>query len=268
MTGALKYEWLRISTIRSSYWMAGLAVVLSAGITLLMGLTVSAAGLDVDVREVTTYVTLAGASGPIIPVMAAPFFAVIGVLSVGHEYRYGTSKATLAANPNRVAVLAAKLLVLVAWVVVSAVTFLLLSLALTWLLLDNTDFGSHMVRPMVNYVGYCTGFAAAGLGLAALLRNQTGALVAVLVWPLVVEPILYGITVVVSETSGAGVGRLSNLLPASAGRRSMFDPYESFVGLGDAAGDVWSVAAAVLVFWAGVLLVTGAGAASFLRRDA
>jgi len=269
MTGALRYEWMRIRTIRSSYWMSALAIALTFGITLLMGLSISAADLDDEfdsVDQVTTYIVLAGASGPFIPVMAAPFYAVMGVMAVGHEYRYGTNKATLSAIPDRVAVLAAKLVVLVAWVLASIAITLLLGMAITWLLLDNPQFGSHLVRPLLNYTGYCVGFAVAGMGLAALLRNQTGAIVAALTWPLVVEPIIYGVSVAISETTGGGIGKLTNLLPSSAGRRSMFDPYEAIAGFGSI--EVWSIGAAVIVFWLGVILVLAAGATSFVKRDA
>ena len=269
MTGALRYEWMRIRTIRSSYWMSALAIALTFGITLLMALSISAADLDDEfdsVYQVTTYIVLAGASGPVIPVMAAPFYAVMGVMAVGHEYRYGTNKATLSAIPDRVAVLAAKLVVLVAWVLASIAITLLLGMAITWLLLDNPQFGSHLVRPLLNYTGYCVGFAVAGMGLAALLRNQTGAIVAALTWPLVVEPIIYGVSLAISETTGGGIGKLTNLLPSSAGRRSMFDPYEAIAGFGN--GEVWSIGAAVIVFWLGVILVLAAGATSFIKRDA
>lgn len=269
MTGALRYEWMRIRTIRSSYWMSALAIALTFGITLLMGLSISAADLDDEfdsVDQVTTYIVLAGASGPFIPVMAAPFYAVMGVMAVGHEYRYGTNKATLSAIPDRVAVLAAKLVVLVAWVLASIAITLLLGMAITWLLLDNPQFGSHLVRPLLNYTGYCVGFAVAGMGLAALLRNQTGAIVAALTWPLVVEPIIYGVSVAISETTGGGIGKLTNLLPSSAGRRSMFDPYEAIAGFRSI--EVWSIGAAVIVFWLGVILVLAAGATSFVKRDA
>ncbi len=269
MTGALRYEWMRIRTIRSSYWMAALAIALTFGITFLMAATISAAdlGSDFDFDQVTTYIVLAGASGPIIPVMAAPFYAVMGVMAVGHEYRYGTNKATLSAIPDRIAVLAAKLVVLLAWVLASVAITLLLGMAITWLLLDNPQFGSHLVRPLLNYTGYCIGFTVAGMGLAALLRNQTGALVAVLTWPLVVEPIIYGVSAAISEATDSGIGKLTNLLPASAGRRSMYDPYDVFVGFGN-SDQVWSLGASTIVFWIGVLIILAAGATSFIKRDA
>lgn len=267
MTGALKYEWMRIRTIASSYWMAGMAIFLTSAITFLLAVTVD--GNDIDdlgLREVTTFIVLAGASIPVIPVMAAPFFAVIGAMSVGHEYRYGTNKATLTANPDRVALLTAKLLVLLLWVVATVVAMLLLNFAITWLFVSDPEFGGHMVRPLLNYIGYCCAFATAGFGLAALLRNQTGAIVGVLVYPLVAEPVLYGIMAAVGDATSEGFGRLSNFLPAAAGRRSMFDPYEIFDGFGTI--DTWGVGASVLTFWIGVLITLAAGVTSFLKRDA
>ena len=63
------------------------------------------------------------------PVLAAPFYAVMGCMAMGHEYRYGTNKATLTAIPDRIAVLAAKALVLLAWVLVTVIATLLLNLA-------------------------------------------------------------------------------------------------------------------------------------------
>jgi hypothetical protein len=269
MTGALKFEWVRITTIRSSYWMSGLALLLTAGITLLIALFVSASDMtDMDIPQVTTYAVLAGATGPIIPIMAAPFYAVMGCMAIGHEYRYGTNKATLTAIPDRVVLLTAKLIVLLGWVLVVIAANVLVNLFITWLFLDQTNFDSGMLRPILTYALYCVGFAIAGFGLTALLRNMTGAIVAVLTYPLVVEPIVYGITVAIGSNNNPGVGKLTNLLPAAAGRRMMFDPYDIFAGFGQTNIDVWGIGAAIAVFVIGVLITLAAGITSFIQRDA
>lgn len=269
MTGALKFEWVRITTIRSSYWMSGMALVFTAGISLLISVFVSASDIsEMDIPQVTTYAVLGGASGPLIPVMAAPFYAVMGCMAVGHEYRYGTNKATLTAIPDRVVLLSAKLLVLLGWVLAVVVATLLVDLFIAWAFLDQGNFTSGLTRPLVTYGLYCVGFAVAGFGLAACLRNMTGAIVAVLTYPLVVEPILYGITVAIGTSTSAGIGKVTNLMPAAAGRRMLFDPYDVFAGFGGTDLDVWSVSAATVVFLVGVLIVLGAGFASFITRDA
>lgn len=267
MTGALKYEWVRIRTIASSYWMSGLAIGLSAATALLIALFSSAGDIEeLNIVQFTSWVVTAGASFPLIPVLAAPFFATMGAMAMGHEYRYGTNKATLTALPDRVAVYAAKVIILVGWVTAAVAAILLLDLAMAWLFMSNPTLSSDAIRPIVNYWGYCVGFALAGLSLSAVFRNQTGAIVAVLVWPYVIEPIIYGVLGAIGSSSDAGIIRLTNLLPSSAGRRSIFDPYE-LAGFGGAI-DTWGVGASTLVFWVGILIVTAAGVASFINRDA
>ena len=268
MIGALKFEWVRITSIRSSYWMAGMALVFTAAVSLLISLFVNAAEMsDMNIPQVTTYAVTGGVSGPIIPVMAAPFFAVLGCMAIGHEYRYGTNKATLTAIPDRVVLLTAKLLVLLAWVVAVIVATLVVNLLITSLFLDQTNFSSGMLRPMALYGLYCLGFAIAGFGITAALRHMTGGIVAVLVYPLVIEPIVYGVMVGIGQSTSPSVGKLTNLLPASAGRRMLFDPYETFAGFGTQI-DVWSISAAVVVFVVGCVICLGAGIASFILRDA
>jgi ABC-2 type transport system permease protein len=269
MTGALRFEWVRITTIRSSYWMSAMALVFTAGVTLLISLFVSSSDVsDMNIPQVTTYAILGGASGPIIPVMAAPFYAVMGCMAIGHEYRYGTNKATLTAIPDRIVVLTAKLIILLAWVLTVVLATILVDIFITWAFLDQPNFSSGIIRPAFGYVVYCAGFAVAGFGLAAVLRNMTGAIVAVLTYPLVIEPIIYGITVAIGTSSSAAVGKLTNLLPASAGRRMLFDPYAIFAGFNQETLDVWGVSAAFVVFIVGVLVVLVAGCASFVKRDA
>lgn len=268
MTGALKYEWARITTIRSSYWMSAMALAFTVAICFLIAVFVSASEVsDMNIPQVTTWAVTGGVSGPIIPVMAAPFYAVMGAMAIGHEYRYGTNKATLTAIPDRIAVLSAKLIVLLGWVFTVAAATLLVNLLVTWAFLDMANFDSAMTRPLLNYVGYCLGFAVAGFALAAVFRNMTGAIVAVLTWPLVIEPIIYGVAVGIGQATSAGIGRITNLLPASAGRRMLLDPYEVFAGFGTDVV-VWSIGAASLVYYIGVLIVMVAGAAFFIKRDA
>ena len=268
MTGALKYEWVRIRTIASSYWLSGLAIVLTAAVALLIALVTNATDMDeLNLAEFVSLVLTAGNSVPTIPVLAAAFFATMGAMAMGHEYRYGTNKATLTALPDRVAVYAAKVIILVGWVTASVAAILLLNLAIVWLFITDPEFSSGSIRPILNYWGYCVGFALAGLSLSALFRNQTGAIVAVLVWPYVIEPIIYGVLAGVGQTSEAGFTKITNLLPTSAGRRSIFDPYELWAGYGGTI-DTWGVGASTLVFWVGVLIVTAAGVASFISRDA
>jgi ABC-2 type transport system permease protein len=268
MSGALKYEWVRIRTVASSYWMSAFAIVLSGAIAVLIAIFSSAPEVQrINVFQFTSWVLTAGASFSGIPVLAAAFFAVMGAMAMGHEYRYGTNKATLTALPDRVAVYVAKSAVLVGWVTVSVAVLIAVNFAAAGLFMTHPHFSTGMVRPLVDFWSYCVGMSLAGLSLAAIFRNQTGAIVAVLVWPYVVEPILYGVLTALGQASHVDLTLWTNLLPFSAGRRSIFDPYELIAGLGGVV-DTWGVAASVLVFWIGIALILAGGVASFLRRDA
>lgn len=276
MIGALKYEFMRIRTIRSSYWMAALAILLSAGVAVILILVVNAANRQSDLGDLagagtyTTWIVTSGASGPGIPVLAAVFFAVMGCMAMGHEYRYGTNKATLTAIPDRIAVLTAKSLVLAGWVAVSAFINLMLNMILAWLFVSGATIDGGLWRPCVMYILYCVAFALVGLGLSAVYRNQVGSIVTVLVWPLVLEPIIFGIIRATALGGGdIGLGKVANLLPASAGRRTMFRPYDLFSDLDVSdTTNIWGLSASTLVFWVGVAAVVAIGSVLFIKRDA
>ena len=270
MSGALRYEWVRIRTIASSYWMSGIAFALTAAIALLLATTLNRADFSeagITDSVLSNIVVIGGGSLPCIPILAAAFLAVLGALTMGHEYRYGTNKATLSALPDRVVVIAAKVAILVVWVAAVVATAVVIDIVIAWLFMDHLSLGSETVRPVFAYLCYCEGFAIAGLGLSAVFRNQTGAIVAVLVWPYVVEPIVFGIMAVISRSSNAGIGKLTNLLPASAGRRTMFDPYSVWAGFGGQI-DSWGLPASFVVFALGVLVALVAGSVLFITRDA
>lgn len=273
MRGALRYEWNRITSVRSTYWLSAIAMGLSALIAFSIAIGFSSNDLTSDgvatFLQASTLVVTAGGSIFVVPVLSAPFCGVIGAMVFGHEYRYGTIKQTLTAVPDRVHVFLAKLIVLVGWLLGLMIAIVVVNSALGWLLLDNFSLGSQMLRPVVDFVLYNVAFGISGFALAAILRNLAGALVAVLVYPFVVEPIAFNIFRLVHL---GNLGRLANLMPAAAGRRTIFSPYERFANpLDDATSNivtVWGVAGSTLVFWSGIVIVVVVALGLFLRRDA
>lgn len=278
MRDALAYEWKRITTVRSTYWMIGLTWFFVCGLAALLAIGL---GSD-DFSELptgrtweylTTVVITAGGSVFSIPVLSAAFCGVMGAMAFGHEYRHGTIKQTLLAVPDRTAVFVAKLLVVAVWVVTLSVGIMLLNLGSAALFMDNFEMSKLALRPMLMFALYNLGFAWVGMGLAMILRNLAGALVAVLVWPYAVEPIIFGILRFGFEGLG-NLSKLINVLPASAARRTMFAPYDLFAnGLGAGEDlidgvDVWSLGPSIVVMWAGVLLTLGLALGLFLKRDA
>ena len=272
MRGAIAYEWRRITTVRSTYWFSAMAIVFSALIAFFIALTLSSSDFTSDgisnFFQASTLVVTAGASVIFVPVLSAPFCAVIGAMAFGHEYRYGTIKQTLTAIPDRSTAFFAKLVVLIGWLLILMLVVVLLNIALGALLLGNFSLRGEAFRPIVDFVLYNVGFGIAGFALAAIFRNLAGALVGVLVYPLVIEPIGYNVLRVVNR---GALDRVANLFPASAGRRTIYLPYEAFANPTsgtDVVLHVWGVAASTAVFWSGLVILVVAALALFLKRDA
>jgi ABC-2 type transport system permease protein len=270
--GAIAYEWRRITTVRSTYWFSAMAVFFSGLIAFFIAVAFSSSDFSsdgiADFLDASTLVVTAGGSVWGVPVLSAAFCAVLGAMAFGHEYRYGTIKQTLIAVPDRVTMFAAKLVVLVGWLLAVMVVVVLLDLVIGVLLFTGFTLGSEAIRPIVNLILYSVGFGIAGFALAAVLRNLAGALVAALVYPFVVEPIGYNI---VRFVQAGTIDRLANLAPAAAGRRTIFLPYQDFASPdtdGTIELHVWGLAASTAVFWCGLLILLGVALVMFLRRDA
>jgi ABC-2 type transport system permease protein len=272
MRTAIAYEWRRITTVRSTYWFSAMTVVFSGAIAYFIALGFGASDFSSDgvqnFFQASTLVMTAGGSVIFVPVLSAPFCAVLGAMSFGHEYRYGTIKQTLTAIPDRVVMFFAKLFVLLGWLLAVMLVVVLVNTAMGSLFLDGFTISHEALRPVLNFVLYNLGFGIAGFGLAALFRNLAGALVGVLVYPFVIEPIGYNILRIVRFGT---LDRLANLFPASAGRRTIYSPYGLFsnpVTDSDVTLHVWGLAASTAVFWCGLLVLTAVALGLFLKRDA
>lgn len=271
MTGALAYEWRRIISVRSTYWLTALTIVLSGTIAFFIALSFTSNDFTSDgianYLQASTMVVTAAGSIVFVPVISAPFCGVIGAMAFGHEYRYGTIKQTLTAVPNRFSVFFAKLIVLLGWLLGVMAIVLLVNTLMGALFLGSFHLSGESVRPIVFFVVYNLGWGISGFALAAVFRNLAGALVAVLVYPLVVETIGYNVLRFIQRGS---LNELTNLFPAAAGRRTLFLPYDLFADPtgGEVTVHVWGPGASAAVFIGGLTLLTGFALALFLKRDA
>ncbi len=188
MTDALAFETVRVRTVRSTYWLLGLAVLLGGLVAVPLTLATRAQALD---EELLGVALTGGASLSPLP-FAAALVGILGIFSIGHEYRHGTIQPTLVAVPRRSQLLGAKLLVVGA---LAALTTLL-SMAVNWLILvafRGEVVGFVPAEVVAGYVLFVVLWGIVGTALALLLRNIPGALVVLLLVPLVVEPLLRGL---------------------------------------------------------------------------
>jgi ABC-type transport system involved in multi-copper enzyme maturation permease subunit len=267
---ALAYEWTRIRTIRSTYWLSVIAIVFGVGLSFLAAMgTHFAFGsahpptrADLDGFE-TGIVTQFAAFGA--PYFVAYILAMISVFAWGHEYRHGMIRATLTALNSRTAAWAAKFVVVGVWVLGVTLVTMVGSVLVGWLWLhgDRVEMVTSQTwaaagRTLV-YALLFTWLAAA---FTALVRNQTAALVLLFLWPLAVENVVSIVFELVPALHPHA--ELTRFLPFNAGGRivSQFPEADTLFG------SPLSLAGAVVIFGALTAIAMAASFALFHRRDA
>jgi ABC-2 type transport system permease protein len=185
MTGLLAFEWRRMRSLRGTWVLLALAVGFALLADLAVGLgrfrePLDAEDLAVNVVQRDLMVRWLVA-------------AAIGAQAFGHDFRYGTIRPTLLAFPRRGQVLAGKVM---AASLLSAAAAVAASAASIALLLGLTGWaGSALADPRL-WRSIALGVVSAGLvaalavGLAALARGSGLAVVVIVLWAGVVEPLL------------------------------------------------------------------------------
>ncbi len=188
MIPALKAELRKVFTVRSTYVCLGIVLALE----LFFGFYIS--GWHSSHQDLLNPAILstdvAGAVG-----VVSVFVALIAILLMTHEYRYNTVMHTLTLSNSRNKVLLAKVLVVSGLAVVFTLIAGCLALVLSYLGIhanhlklvhQNIYYSSLLWRCL--FFGW--GYTLAGLVIAALIRNQIGAIVALFVVPGTIESLL------------------------------------------------------------------------------
>lgn len=260
MTDALRYEWARLRTLRSTYWLIASALVVSAATAMLVG---HATRNDVLDHEIVGMALTAGGAHLPLP-LAAVFMAGIGILATGHEYRYGTIQPTLTTVPQRSRLLAAKVLVVAGTALVVAVVSMAVNVAagsLFWgELPDVTEPPLDQVAP--GYVLLVVLWAVVGAALGQLFRGVPSPLVVILVAPLVVEQVVFRLSYAFDWLEP-----LVRFLPFTAGQR-LVNLGGEVAGTYPPDGLLFARWGAGSVYVAFAALVLAAAWALFQRRDA
>jgi hypothetical protein len=210
MTAQLRSELLKQRTTRTNLflllWMVGLVV-------LVVALHVLSFSAD-DLSRHDNQLKIVGLGTS----LGALFGSLVGVLSITGEFRHGTIRPTLLATPRRARVIAAK----VAASALAGVAVGLLAEALTAGVeaAGLAARGIHIELGAGDYAQLLAGgalaaglFAAIGVGVGAVVRNQVPAVVGLCVWLLFIEPILLGdVPAAAKFAPGASAGAIAGAI--------------------------------------------------------
>lgn len=168
----LRSEFIKLLSVRGTWWSVAIVAALTIGIAALIGANFPEGMGDpimIVVSPVQFTMLLAG---------------ILGVISVTGEYSTGMIRSTLAANPVRGSVLAAKAAVLAVFMfIVSLVIFIAATLIVTPFLAANDlafDWAdpSATILPIIAASAAMSLFALLGVGLGFLLRSGAAAIAA------------------------------------------------------------------------------------------
>jgi ABC-2 type transport system permease protein len=246
--GALRSEFTKIRSVRSTYWtlLATFAVVVGFGALASAGAAHGPHGPYFD----PTRQSLAGLY------IGQLIIGVLGVLVISSEYSTGMIRTTLTTNPHRGVMIAAKGVV---FTVVALITSLVTSFAAFFVgqaLMSSdhisTTIGSpNVLRAVIGGALFLTACGVLAFGLGLLIRHSAGGIGAVV-------GLLFVVTILVNFlplswqnhvdkwVPALAGGQLWMTVPQPRGNAQMFGPWASFAVLCGYAAI--AVAAAVILF--------------------
>jgi ABC-2 type transport system permease protein len=188
MKAAYKSELKKLLTVRSTYYLLAIVFLLISFLSFYI------AGWHLHRVNLLSPTALSGDITMAIGGVSI-FVALIAVLLMTHEYRYNTIMYTLTLSNNRNKVMLAKILVITGLAIVFTLFFATYSPLIA--LLGIHVHHLHLVHQTLHYwnllwrcLFFGWGYAMVGLVIAALIRNQVGAIITLFIIPTVVEGIL------------------------------------------------------------------------------
>jgi ABC-2 type transport system permease protein len=182
---ALAAELFKLRTTRTSWGVTlgslGLVVIISVIAALAGDFSSTDEAPGTDLMEISGLVQI--------------FALVLGILVVATEFRHGTITPSLLAVPDRVQLVIAKLIgsllagALLGLVAAAACAAIVLPLLSARDIATGTDT-SEVLELIAGNTAAAALYAAIGVGLGALIRNQVGAIIGALGWLFLIEPLL------------------------------------------------------------------------------
>jgi ABC-2 type transport system permease protein len=194
MNTLIKAEYMKLRTIKLPYGLLAATGLLTALVASLI-----AARSGGAIRDLPSLAQASGLTRVITATRFGLLFAtVLGVIIASGEFRHGTATPTYLAAPRRGQVMLAKITV---GAIAGLVFGLVASAFATGVgLIFVAAKGYTVALPTATILRFGVGamlgsalFAAIGVGIGSLIRNQVAAIVGVFAWGFVIEQILAGV---------------------------------------------------------------------------
>jgi ABC-2 type transport system permease protein len=246
MRDLIRAELLKLRTVRV-FW--GYVAVALAGVPVGIALAMTTGdqvNATLDSSEGVRNVMSAASSGGLL-------LLLVGIWLIAGEFRHNTATTTFLTTPDRRRVIAAKLAAggIVGVGIAALSSLLTLAIALPWLAARDVEvslLSRDVGVPLLAAIVVTALYAVIGIGLGALLRSQTLATIAALIWAFMVESILVGF-----------IPEIGRWLPGGAAN--------ALAGTATAEGGLLPLWGAALVLAGYGLAFAAAGTRVVLRRD-
>lgn len=211
----VRSEWIKLRSIRSTWWCYAILVAVTIGMALLVGSALDPGGPLTQDQANGTLVTINTASVS----LTALVVAVLGVLIITGEYGTGQIRSTFTADPGRIGVVVAKAAVLAVTTFVVSAVALWIGVAISAALQAgkgvHADLADPSVfMPLLGASVYVTLLALLAYGFGLLVRSSAGGIAITLGLLLVLPGVL---SLAAGVINAQWLSDVVTFLPAQAG---------------------------------------------------
>jgi ABC-2 type transport system permease protein len=261
--GIIRSEWIKLRSLRSTFWCYLIMVLITIGLGLLLASTFSSPDELPAEQQQGIWVQVAtlgiGFSQLVV--------AVLGALVITGEFGTGMIRSTFAAVPTRVPALLAKALVVGVSTFLVGLVSIVATALLTAPLLPGVGIHPDLGDPaawlsFIGGAGYLALIALLAFSIGTILRNSAGGIATVLGLILVVPTVFQILAGVTQATWPRNVG---TFLPSDAGARMYAYPDDLPAPLDVLVLEPWQ---GMLVLLAWVVALFSVASVIVRRRDA
>ena len=186
--GTLRSELFKLRTTRATKVVATIAVFLPAILFVLTSMFAFRSGRIED-----PLVSMLGLYVPLTSLL----LGVVGVLCSTQEYSQGTIRITLVATPHRMKVLLSKMMTMLLVAFVASAVLVTMCLVPSQFILNYREVTFDLIGPDIRVIFgvfiLTAMMAELGLALGLILKSSPGAVSALLLWPTILEGIIFGL---------------------------------------------------------------------------